>query len=46
MTSNQGLLSELIFKVYNGTIGFENNNPAFAVHNDAATGTPLQGVGR
>jgi hypothetical protein len=46
MTSNQGLLSELIFKVFNGTIASKATNPAFAVYYDAANGTPLQGVGR
>ncbi len=45
MTSNQGLCSELISRVLNGTIvSREKTDPAFAVYYDSAKATPLQGV--
>jgi hypothetical protein len=46
MTSNQGLCSELIYKVVNATITSKASDPAFAVYYDAASAAPLQGVVR
>ena len=47
MISNQGVSSELILKVGNGTDGTRSTtSPAFAVYYDAVKGTPVQGVGR
>jgi hypothetical protein len=46
MTTNQGLRSELISKVFNGTLTSKATNPAFAVYYDTTNGNPLQGVAR
>ena len=45
MTTNPGLRSNLIFKVYNGTVALKATDPAFAVSYNTANGTPL-GVAR
>ena len=47
MTTNKGLSSGLIWRVFNTTGSSKSTtNPAFAVYYDSANGTPLQGVGR